>query len=75
VDKVYDRQGSPCQQACLGSRTGRGRRKEKEVLINGLIFTAIYVPHEICRATSMKSTHAMGQLLAWENKISHSGDC
>lgn len=75
MDKVYDKQGSPCQPASPGSRAGRERRKEKEVFINGLIFTAIYVLHEICGATSMKSTHLIGQLLALGNKISHSGDC
>lgn len=75
MGKVCDRQGSPCQQAYLGSRAGREKRKEKEVFINGLIFTDIYVSHEICRATSMKSTHLIGQLLAWGNKINCSGDC
>lgn len=75
VDKVHDRQGSPCQRAYLGSRAGRERRKEKEVFINGLVFTDIYVSHEICRATSTKSTHLIGQPLAWGNKISCSGDC
>lgn len=75
VDKVYNKQGSPCQPASLGSRAGKERRKEKEVFINGLIFTAIYVLHEICGAMSMKSTRLIGQPLSLGNKISHSGDC
>lgn len=54
---------------------GRERRKEKEVFINGLIFTVIYVSDEICGAMSMKSTHLIGQPLAQGNKISSSGDC